>query len=1165
MPSPSVFQILTANPYGLAVIRLTFSKSPKIVDGKATNDALNFANYTINGPEQLTVFDVLPVDGNPLQVDLLLSNTLVIGNWTISAINIVSSNLQENIYTGTVNFTVTQVFVQEALSPGANNDSPQNIIRKFFHPALKGPGWDSVLAALANGEEINANNTQLAFNQLYLSTASGIYLQRRAAENGQTNPVNVGLTDELFRKLATTTKTRALSQEAILEILEVFYGVDATKASITSISSEPYILKDGDELDILIDEKTLYKIPFARKHFANIGSATAEEVASEITRTLAILGSQAYAIVNNGKVQIYSASRGLSSSVRIVGGRAQLALNFPSQIYTNSFTSVTWNVSLSPNATGTLRFTETAGTYFDLSKLHVGDMVYIYGSEFATCNCNGTFKVTNINVSYSGPTLIQWFEIANPLGVAASSITQSSQLDLNFYRPTRYTIYSYPRHVIVSNNGTVLNVDIPATTQAVNREPGTAAYLNVRPAINISSLVRDTTGLVKVTTSANHGLISGNQILVENVIPSGTGSAITNGTPSGAFSGNTASGTTNASIQTTASLSSTVAAYNHQVVRLPAGQLMVVGGQTQTDPAHIVNLTNPIIFEVTASSVLANGGRQDSYTWTKLATDTYTILSRAFGCSVLKDGTILATGGTNGDDLTGTATNHWDLISYSHSATGISSGTMPAALATHAQCSRTNGNALVAGGWTTAGVGLKTGYIYTAGTQAWTATANMNLARMYAKMVEMPNDPNLALIIGGLVSTNTPTNTCEIYNTTGNVWTKTGPMSFARYKFGMVVLPDGRILVAGGVGYNPTQPPLTPTTLNSCEIFDPRTKLWSNIGNMSVGRINPSLLYIPNLNQVWIISGDSTTIDILELKTMRMRASITKLPNAYTGLVANYANNNTIAIVGGLNGTATIAADYIIVPGSESQRSGGLNGLFTINSVPSANQLTYYSNTYSKYDRFVSATTGDIIPCGAISAPKGIPGPFTYDMKNGLSVAPSVSGKLNQIINKDNFYSSIELDTGITATPAFNFPNEIGYLVINYGFDNQVGPIKYLGWFDETSLRIDPGFKFPKQIDIGATVYLLSSRGVFEPPSDKLIGNFYATGSAAGRIAAEDNVNKILAGGTDVKINILYPNDKGLGHEGFPVTGPTPLSDIVQVFGGDNEYQALLDAQASPA
>jgi hypothetical protein len=260
--------------------------------------------------------------------------------------------------------------------------------------------------------------------------------------------------------------------------------------------------------------------------------------------------------------------------------------------------------------------------------------------------------------------------------------------------------------------------------------------------------------------------------------------------------------------------------------------------------------------------------------------------------------------------------------------------------------------------------------------------------------------------------------------------------------------------------------------------------------------------------------------------------------------MSGLVGNSVLAVVGGLNGVATAATDYILVPGSETQRSGGLNRVATILSVLSNTQFTYQTNDFAKYDRYVSSSVGTIIPMTASPAPKGVPGPFSYDVKNGLAVSPTTgTGKLNQVINANNQYNSIQLDTSAIAEPALAFPNQIGYIVINYGYKNQVGPIKYLGRFSETAIRIDPGFKFPSTQTVGSSIYWLSSRSPFIPPTNKLLGNFYVTGSAIGRIAAQDTVNNITAAGTDVKITVDYPSDQGLAQEGLSTSDNTTIFD----------------------
>src|SRR5262249_51182840 len=45
---------------------------------------------------------------------------------------------------------------------------------------------------------------------------------------------------------------------------------------------------------------------------------------------------------------------------------------------------------------------------------------------------------------------------------------------------------------------------------------------------------------------------------------------------------------------------------------------------------------------------------------------------------------------------------------------------------------------------------------------------------------------------------------CEVYDPGSDTWSVTGRMTYARFGHGQVLLPDGRVLVAGGWGFNPT-------------------------------------------------------------------------------------------------------------------------------------------------------------------------------------------------------------------------------------------------------------------------------------------------------------------------------------------------------------------------
>jgi hypothetical protein len=64
--------------------------------------------------------------------------------------------------------------------------------------------------------------------------------------------------------------------------------------------------------------------------------------------------------------------------------------------------------------------------------------------------------------------------------------------------------------------------------------------------------------------------------------------------------------------------------------------------------------------------------------------------------------------------------------------------------------------------------------------------------------------------------------TAEIYDPETGRFSETGSMEFPRYKQGAALLPDGKVLVAGGSNENGRQ-----ITYSSTEIFDPRTGRFS--------------------------------------------------------------------------------------------------------------------------------------------------------------------------------------------------------------------------------------------------------------------------------------------------------------------------------------------------
>jgi hypothetical protein len=518
---------------------------------------------------------------------------------------------------------------------------------------------------------------------------------------------------------------------------------------------------------------------------------------------------------------------------------------------------------------------------------------------------------------------------------------------------------------------------------------------------------------------------------------------------------------------------------------------------------------------------------------------------------------VLATGGSDGDDGTGTASNGWDLFFFNAGSITQNRGTLPVARAAHGQCASFN-DAIISGGWNTPGIMLASTSKFTTSTMTWSALASMKYARMHHELVPLSSLLSI-LAIGGQTAGKTLA-TCERYDLIGDSWAFTGSMGFARAGFSTQVLPDGRVMVFGGRGYNPSLSS-TPAPLDSTEIYDPRSGIWIPGPKMRVARDNPVIGYLASRNAIIVSGGGHPSIDLLDLKTFKWKTVNAPLATAHTQSVGGIASDDTFLVSGGLNVNATEKKNYVTIPGSDITYLGaGINEIVTVDTTPNGTHLTAKTRKYDYSGTWTQAAAGALVtPMGAGPATPGVPGPFTYDLAAGLPVT-SVGAIIAQDLNGGQHYTSLVLDTGTDPNPALAFPDEVGYLVFDFGFKDQTGPVKYLGRLSDTELLLDVGFKFPTDLVIGASVILLSGRAPWQPPRGHHPGNFYATGSAAGHVAAEAALDDTVAAGVNTNVEVVYPGDRGLGGEGLPASGTNKLSDKISVWGGDD-----LDVELSKA
>jgi len=131
-----------------------------------------------------------------------------------------------------------------------------------------------------------------------------------------------------------------------------------------------------------------------------------------------------------------------------------------------------------------------------------------------------------------------------------------------------------------------------------------------------------------------------------------------------------------------------------------------------------------------------------------------------------------------------------------------------------------------------AGPGQTSRYLDPSGTGAWTAVGNINFGVRTFGPAAMYDDGKVLVVGGG----DPPTATAEVIdlNAPSPAWQYTGSMAFARRQHNATLLPDGTVLVTGGTsggGFDNASAPVYPA-----ELWDPTTGNWATLASMTFYR-----------------------------------------------------------------------------------------------------------------------------------------------------------------------------------------------------------------------------------------------------------------------------------------------------------------------------------------
>ena len=233
------------------------------------------------------------------------------------------------------------------------------------------------------------------------------------------------------------------------------------------------------------------------------------------------------------------------------------------------------------------------------------------------------------------------------------------------------------------------------------------------------------------------------------------------------------------------------------------------------------------------------------------------VTSRSFHTgTLLPNGKVLITGGNH---IPGNYYSSCELFDF-NTLKFTNTTPMLTARTQHEAALLPNGKVLVVGGITSSG-GLTTNLteIYDPATESWTRTGDLNLLRALF-CINVLNDGRV-LLTGGLhatqVSGNDYLRESEIYDPITGVWTVTGALAMGRQSHTTTLLPNGRVLVAAGIGTNGV-----PTA--TAELFNPVTGTWTNTGSLNVAREYHAATLLPN-GKVLVSGGYSVTNNVATL------------------------------------------------------------------------------------------------------------------------------------------------------------------------------------------------------------------------------------------------------------------------------------------------------------
>jgi N-acetylneuraminic acid mutarotase len=215
-----------------------------------------------------------------------------------------------------------------------------------------------------------------------------------------------------------------------------------------------------------------------------------------------------------------------------------------------------------------------------------------------------------------------------------------------------------------------------------------------------------------------------------------------------------------------------------------------------------------------------------------------------------------------------------------------------------------SGRVLIAGGTDGRGKVLASAEVYDPAKDRWSPAGSMAATRIDHTATLLPSGK--VLVAGGLVLPFPAPSlaSAELYDPATNAWTIAAPMLESRTRHTATLLPDGRVLVVGGLTVTLRDGGLFPSQPTDAEIYDPKTDHWSATAPMGASRLGQTATLLPD-GRVLIAGGQDSGVAIFNSTEIYEAAqdrwiSAAPMAVARSGQVATLMANGDVFVAGGL-------------------------------------------------------------------------------------------------------------------------------------------------------------------------------------------------------------------------------------------------------------------------